>query len=84
MARIDNIVFYAFHRTILIECTNTVEINVEIECINGDTVQDYTIYESRIFTSLTHWGQAMHKCVGDLTITGSDNGLAPAWRQAII
>ena len=33
---------------------------------------------------LTHWGQAMHICVGKLTIMGSDNGLPPGRRQAII
>ena len=26
----------------------------------------------------------MHICVGKLNITGSDNGLSPAWRQAVI
>ena len=33
---------------------------------------------------LTHWGRATHICVGKLTIIGSDNGLSPGWRQAII
>ena len=33
---------------------------------------------------LSHWGRATHICVGDLTITGSDNGLSPGRRQAII
>ena len=33
---------------------------------------------------LTHWGRATHTCVGKLTIIGSDNGLSPARRQAII
>ena len=33
---------------------------------------------------LTHWGRATHICVGNLTIIGSDNGLAPGRRQAII
>ena len=33
---------------------------------------------------LTHWGQVMHICVGKLTIIGSDNGLSPGRRQAII
>ena len=33
---------------------------------------------------LTHWGQVMHICVGNLTIIGPDNGLSPFWRQAII
>ena len=32
----------------------------------------------------THWGRATHICVGNLTIIGSDNGLAPDRRQAII
>ena len=34
--------------------------------------------------SLTHWGRVAHICVGDLTIIGSDNGLSPGRRQAII
>ena len=32
----------------------------------------------------THWGRAMHICVIKLTIIGSDNGLSPGRRQAII
>ena len=35
-------------------------------------------------SELTHWGRAMHICVSNLTITGSDNGLSPGRRQAII
>ena len=33
---------------------------------------------------LTHWGRVTHICVSKLTITGSDNGLSPDRRQAII
>ena len=33
---------------------------------------------------LTHWGRVTHICVSKLTINGSDNGLSPGWRQAII
>ena len=33
---------------------------------------------------LTHWGRVTHKCVGNLTIIGPDNGLSPGRRQAII
>ena len=33
---------------------------------------------------LTHWGRVTHICVRKLTIIGSDNGLTPGWRQAII
>ena len=33
---------------------------------------------------LTQWGRVTHVWVGNLTIIGSDNGLSPGWRQAII
>ena len=33
---------------------------------------------------LTHWGRVTHICVSRLTITSSDIGLSPGWRQAII
>ena len=33
---------------------------------------------------LTHWGRVTHICVSKLTIIGSDNGLPPGRRQAII
>ena len=33
---------------------------------------------------VTHWGRATHICVSKLTIIGSDNGLSPGRRQAII
>ena len=34
--------------------------------------------------SLTHWGRVTHICVSKLIIIGSDNGLSPGRRQAII
>ena len=34
--------------------------------------------------SWTHWGRVTHICVSKLTIIGSDNGLSPGRRQAII
>ena len=37
-----------------------------------------------IYFCLTHWGRVTHICVGKLTIVGSDNGLLPCQRQAII
>ena len=33
---------------------------------------------------LTHWGRVTHICVNKLTTIGSDNGLSPGRRQAII
>ena len=38
----------------------------------------------RVSIWLTHWGRVTHICVGNLTITGPDNGLPPGRRQAII
>ena len=35
-------------------------------------------------SNLTHWGRVTHICVSKLTIIGSDNGLSPDRRQAII
>ena len=37
-----------------------------------------------VLVALTHWGRVTHICVVDLTIIGSDNGLSPGRRQAII
>ena len=37
-----------------------------------------------VILRLTHWGRVTHICVGKLTIIGSDNGLSPGRRQAII
>ena len=34
--------------------------------------------------NLTHWGRVTHICVSELPIIGSDNGLSPGRRQAII
>ena len=37
-----------------------------------------------MLSMLTHWGRVTHIYVNKLTIIGSDNGLSPSWRQAII
>ena len=36
------------------------------------------------WVGLTHWGRVTHICVSKLTTFGSDNGLSPGRRQAII
>ena len=41
-----------------------------------------TLFETSLFK--THWGRVTHICVDNLTIIGSDNGLSPGRRQAII
>ena len=47
------------------------------------TPNDLTSSPETLFV-LTHWGRVTHKCVSKLTIIGSDNGLSPDQRQAII
>ena len=42
------------------------------------------IYIYRLNSVLTHGGRVTHICVNKLTIIGSDNGLSPSRRQAII
>ena len=49
------------------------------------SVQATDLYnEFKNYCILTHWGRMTHICVGNLTIIGSDNGLSPDRRQAII
>ena len=45
--------------------------------------QDYLQQQQNAFL-LTHWGRVTYICFSDLTIIGSDNGLSPGRRQAII
>ena len=42
------------------------------------------MYRDWFHRILTHWGRVTHICVSKLTIIGSDNGLWPGRRQAII
>ena len=41
-------------------------------------------YLQRTANILTHWGRVTYICVNKLTIIGSDDGLSPGRRQAII
>ena len=50
----------------------------------SDGLGYWHIYASISLDELTYWGRVTHICVGNLTIIGSDNGLSPGRRQAII
>ena len=50
----------------------------------SNTVHPPMEYLRDLYLPLTHWGWVTHICVGNLTIIGSDNGLSPGRRQAII
>ena len=41
-------------------------------------------FECALWKPLTHWGRVTHICISKQTIIGSDNGLSPVRRQAII
>ena len=47
-------------------------------------LRDYQYWFKFPHFPLTHWGRVTHICIGKLTILGSDNGLSPGRRQAII
>ena len=42
------------------------------------------VLEGSVGYKLTHWGRVTHICIGRNTNIGSDNGLSPGRRQAII
>ena len=56
-----------------------VYIRCDILCANS-----FSIHMDNIGWTLTHWGRVTHICVIKQTIIGSDNGLSPGRRQAII
>ena len=63
----------------------TFNIHQYITDIYLDTMhKGYQWQDTKAKSDLTHWGRVTHICVSRLTITGSDNGLSPGRRQAII
>ena len=52
--------------------------------LNGGQKLNSKISSTRAHCVKTHWGRVTHICVSELTIIGSDNGLSPGRRQAII
>ena len=57
---------------------------------NDGLSSEYSLYSTSFYDNhtqrnvLTHWGRVTHICVNELTIIGSDDGLSPDRRQAII
>ena len=58
----------------------------QIICCRIDVIHDMrrSSLPRLLSGGLTHWGRVTHICVSKLTIIGSDNGLSPGRRQAII
>ena len=59
-------------------CSSNENINQLCSMINNDK------FNYHQYICLTHWGRVTHICVSKLTIIGSDNGLSPGRRKAII
>ena len=55
-----------------------------LSCWDQDIPGDTCVTRSSAAVVLTHWGRMTHICVGKLSSIGSDNGLSPGRRQAII
>ena len=74
----------------MIETHIDVYLTVDILCIQttkfpiGQISTALHTLKHRYLTWLTHWGRVTHICVSELTIIGSDNGLSPGRRLAII
>ena len=66
----------------LIQCSKAMLV-FNLSC-NGTKVHHASTWNGCANLWLTHWGRAMHICIGKLTIISSDNGLSPGRRQAII
>ena len=72
-----------FKRVYLMNYYLHVNILCNFEIVSG--IAHCALYLSSIEEiTLFHWGRATHICVVKLTIIGSDNGLSPGRRQAII
>ena len=59
-------------------------LGIETACSHAPSSIVGTNLSSTDLNCLTHWGRVTHICVVKLTIIGSDNGLSPGRRQAII
>ena len=78
-------VFSSRRRNILLNGSFYVLIEKLIEFVlNGLIYNELFLPASHPRYGLTHWGRVTHICVGTLTIIGSDNGLSPERRLAII
>ena len=71
-----------FYRTLLNQETGLWPLQIE----SKQTLfyVPWTVKDRTHGPALTHWGWVTHICVSKLTTIGSDNGLSPGRRQAII
>ena len=72
----------------VLAATKTTQIKIFIHCLLSKQKLPLThwgwVYIYMSIYIYIHWGRVTHISVNKLTIIGSDNGLSPVWRQAII
>ena len=68
---------------VVLRCLNVVLLH-SLDLHNGWSTDNRQAINYTNDEHLTHWGRVTHICVSKLTIIGSDNGLSPGRRQAII
>ena len=73
------------HNSVEYQNAKTLWFALNFVC-SGLVLIKYSSISSILFCNKrsTHWSKVMHICVNKVTIIGSDNGLSPCRRQAII
>ena len=67
-----------------IHCIGPVSYKTIAHKVNRTASENEITFWKKWPICLTHWGRVTHICVIKFTIIGSDNGLSPSRRQAII
>ena len=69
-------------------CCSRLQLNCSDTCQIGMwfkwSMPYFCVSKMSLMEESIHWSRVTHICVSRLTITGSDNGLSPGRRQAII
>ena len=64
--------------------SRALQMKIKVNTFLGSCWQEVTFAVRKEAMRLTHWGRVTQICVSKQTIIGSDNGLSPGRRQAII
>ena len=90
---LQGVKYYKIHKSYnadgicVYDFTTTISCSKWFQCIGYDYVACMDYMDPDICCPqkiLTHWGRVTHICVSKIIIIGSDNGLSPGRRQAII
>ena len=74
---------YIYINSLMQKICNSIDNSLEL-CLFGTKPSIFSVLNNSTHAWLTHWGRVTHICVSKIIIIGSDNGLSPGRRQAII